>query len=66
MPRSNLLRQRLLTLFLIAMLLLFSPLTPLVERIGHWRGIPMLLIHLYGTWAAIILLAAWITTRRQD
>lgn len=66
MLRATLLRQRLLTLFLGGLLLWFSPLVLQFEAMGHWLGVPILFIYLFMTWAAIILLAAWILTRGRD
>ncbi|MBK1717146.1 hypothetical protein [Thiocystis violacea] len=66
MPRATLLRQRLLTLFLAAMLLLFSPLVLQFEALERWRGIPALLLYLYGVWATVIGLAAWVATRGRE
>jgi hypothetical protein len=66
MPRSTLFRQRLLTLFLIALLLLFSPLAMRPESWEDWLGLPPLLLYLYGVWAGVIALAAWIAIRGRD
>ena len=66
MPRSTLFRQRLLTLFLIALLLLFSPLAMRPESWEDWRGLPPLFLYLYGVWAGVIALAAWIAIRGRD
>jgi hypothetical protein len=66
MPRATLLRQRLLLLFLIGMLLLFSPLVMQFETLGRWLGAPVLLIYLFVTWAALIAIAAWIVSRTRD
>lgn len=66
MPRSTLLRQRLLTLFLVALLLLFSPLVLQFEALGRWLGIPALLIYIFAVWSAVIVLAAWIISRGQS
>ena len=66
MPRATLLRQRLLVLFLAALFALFSPLPGYLGAAPDWRGIPALYLYLFGTWALIIGLAAWICSRGQD
>lgn len=66
MLRATLLRQRLLVLFLGGLLLWFSPLVLQFEAVGRWQGMPVLLIYLFMTWAAIIFLAAWILRRGRD
>lgn len=65
MPRSTLLRQRLLTLFLLALLALYSPLVGQFESFPAWRGIPALYLYLFGVWGAIIA-AAWILSRGRE
>jgi hypothetical protein len=66
MPRSTLFRQRLLALFLAAVLLLFSPLAMQPESWERWLGLPPLFLYLYGVWAGVIALAAWIVIRNRD
>lgn len=66
MLRATLLRQRLLVLFLVAILALFSPLAFQFEGSAAWLGIPRLYLYLYGTWAAVILCAAWILSRGRE
>lgn len=66
MTRATLLRQRLLLLFLVGMLLLFSPLVLQVEQLGRWHGVPVLLLYLFLSWAALIGLAAWIAARTRE
>ncbi|TVQ87990.1 MAG: hypothetical protein EA400_09860 [Chromatiaceae bacterium] len=66
MPRARLLRQRLLTLFLLGLLLLFSPLVLYLEGAGDWLGIPLLYVYLFAVWALIILLAAVIAAWHRD
>ena len=50
----------LVAIFLLGILLLYSPIFTLFERPGAWLGIPPLYIYLFGTWAAIIAATAWI------
>lgn len=66
MPRSTLLRQRLLTLFLLALLALYSPLVARFETVSAWLGIPALYLYLFGVWAAVIAAAAWILSRGRE
>ncbi|SDX85830.1 hypothetical protein SAMN05421644_11631 [Allochromatium warmingii] len=66
MPRSNLFRQRLLVLFLLALLLLFSPLAMRPESAESWFGLPALFVYLYAVWAGVIVLAAWIAFHDRD
>ena len=66
MPRAALQRQRLLALFLAAMMLLFSPLILQFEALGLWLGVPVLLIYVFGVWGLVIALAAWIIGRGTD
>ena len=60
MRRSTLLPQRLMTVFLIGVLLLFSPVVALFERPLRLFGIPALYLYLFGVWAAIIVATALI------
>jgi hypothetical protein len=66
MPRATLTRQRLLTLFLGALLALFSPLVTRIEHAGAWLGIPVLYLYLFGIWGLAIAIAAWIVSRGRD
>lgn len=66
MPRANLLRQRLLVLFLVAMLALFSPVPGRFESAPDWHGVPALYLYLFGVWALIIAGAAWAISRGRD
>ncbi|MEY6433284.1 hypothetical protein ABC977_12815 [Thioalkalicoccus limnaeus] len=66
MPRARLLRQRLLSLFLAALLLLFSPLVLQFQGLGNWFGVPILALYLFGVWGLIIVVAAWIVSRSRD
>lgn len=66
MTRATLLRQRLLTLFLVGLLAWFTPLILRIESLGRWLGVPLLLIYLYLAWAIIVALAAWIVGRERE
>jgi membrane protein implicated in regulation of membrane protease activity len=58
-------RDRLIGLFLLALLLLNPPLLLLFGRGGMLFGLPLLYLYLFGTWLAIIAAVAWISVRRS-
>lgn len=60
MRRTTLTRQRLAALFFAALLLLFSPVVMLFDRPVAPFGTPLLYLYLFGVWALIIGLSAWI------
>lgn len=66
MRRFLLARRRLAALFLVGVLLLFSPLAALVDRQGDWLGVPAPFLYLFGAWTLLIGLAAWIVERRDQ
>jgi len=66
MSRATLLRQRLLALFLAALFAFFSPLAARFGALPGWLGIPALYLYLFGAWALVIALAAWICTRGRE
>lgn len=66
MPRATLFRQRLLVLFLAALLALFSPLVARLEAAPGLLGIPALYLYLFGVWAVVIAIAAWVVSRGRD
>jgi hypothetical protein len=70
MPRASLTRQRLAALFLVALLLLFSPLLLQVQQAlagrEAWLGIPPLYLYLFGVWGLVILLAALVLALGRD
>ncbi len=45
--------------FLVGMLLFFSPLLSLFDRAAEWGGFPVSYLYLFGAWLVLILLAAW-------
>ena len=61
MKRANPLRQRLAALGLLGLPLLMFPLVALPE--GDSGGIPKLFLYLFGVWAVLIALAAWVAER---
>jgi len=60
MRRSTLKRQRLVALFLVGLLLFFSPVVLLFDRPLAPFGIPLLYLFLFGAWASLIVISAWI------
>jgi hypothetical protein len=65
MRRAILTSQRLLAVFLIGMLLLFSPIVSLFDRPLFWLGIPMIYLYLFSVWAILIAAMALIISSSQ-
>jgi len=63
MHRSLLLRQRMIGLFLLGVLLLYSPLLSVFDTNAELLGFPVIYIYLFGTWVALIALIAWLVER---
>jgi hypothetical protein len=53
-------RQRLVAVFLMGMLLLFSPIIALPDRPQLLFGLPVLYLYLFTVWALLIAAMAWI------
>ena len=66
MPNPTLLRQRLAALFLLGLLLWFSPLVLRFEQTGAVFGIPLLYLYLFGVWLMLVVIAALLLSRRLD
>ena len=62
MKRANPIRQRLAALSLLGVPQLTYPLLSLPS--GAWGGIPATYLYLFGVWAGLIALAAWVAERR--
>jgi hypothetical protein len=60
--RANPTLQRLTALGLLGVPLLTYPLLSLPT--GGWAGIPATYLYLFGVWAGLIALAAWVAERR--
>jgi hypothetical protein len=58
--------QRLLALFALGWLLLNPPLLTLWDRGISVFGLPLLPLALFGGWAVLIALAAWVSERGGD
>lgn len=65
MHGSLLTRQRLVGVFLVGVLLLYSPALTLFDRASEWGGIPVSYLYLFGVWSLLVVLAA-ITVERGD
>jgi hypothetical protein len=52
--QSKLMRQRLVAVFLIGMLLLFSPIITLPDRPQLLFGLPILFLYLFAVWGLLI------------
>ncbi len=63
MSNPSQLRQRLAVLFLLGLLLWFSPLLLRLEGAGRLFGIPLLYLYLFGGWALLVAAAAWLICR---
>jgi len=66
MPNPTLRRQRLAALFLVGLLLWFSPLLLRFEHVDDLFGIPMLYLYLFGVWAGLVGMAALMLSRNHD
>jgi len=64
--QSKLLRQRLVVIFLIGVLLLFSPLIALPDRPQLLFGLPLLYLYLFGVWLLLILAMAWVVRGKAN
>jgi len=62
MKRASPTRQRLAALGLLGLPLLTYPLLGLPT--GHWLGLPAGYVYLFGVWAGLIGLAAWVAERK--
>lgn len=60
MHRSLLLRQRMVGLFLLGILLLYSPLLDLFNSDAELLGLPIIYLYLFGSWLLLIALMAWL------
>ena len=63
MKRANPTRQRLAALGLLGAPLLTYPLLSLPS--GEFGGIPATYLYLFGVWAGLIALAAWVAERSK-
>lgn len=66
MRQSKLLRQRLVAVFLIGMLLLFSPLITLPDQPRLVFGLPLMYLYLFAVWILLILAMAWVVRGKSN
>lgn len=66
MSRSGIAGQRLVAVFLLGCVLLNYPILFLFNRSESIFGIPLLYIYIFGTWAFLIGLMAYIIERRRN
>lgn len=52
-------------IFLLGLVLLFSPALTLFDRAEEWAGIPISYLYLFGVWLLLVTLAA-ITVENED
>ncbi len=64
MNKQNAKGQRLAALFLLANLLFNYPLLTLFNRADTVAGIPVLYLYVFGAWALLIALLAFVVERR--
>ncbi len=58
MRHAILTRQRLAGIFLLGLLLLYSPVVTLFDRATEWGGFPISYLYLFGVWLLLVVLAA--------
>lgn len=67
MGRLTLIKQRrLISAFLIGVLLFYSPLITLFDRPIQWFGVPVLYLYLFVGWAGLIAAMAWIVRGDEE
>lgn len=63
MIKATLTGQRLVALFVLGWVMLNYPLLSVFNVHSAWLGIPVLYLYVFGVWAAVIALMAWIAER---
>lgn len=66
MNRTSITGQRLVAIFLLGCVLLNYPILFLFNKAEGWFGIPPLYLYIFGAWALLIALMAWIVERAGD
>ena len=64
MNKPNVKGQQMVALFLLGNLLFNYPLLALFNKPDMLLGIPMLYVYVFGAWAALIALLAYVTEKR--
>ncbi len=63
MIKATLTGQRLVALFLLGWVLVNYPILSVFDVDRVWLGIPAVYLYVFGVWAAMIALMAWIIER---
>jgi len=63
MIKATLTGQRLVALFLLGWVLLNYPILSMFDVERAWLGVPVVYLYVFGLWAAVIALMAWIIER---
>ncbi|HOB46180.1 MAG TPA: hypothetical protein PKM60_08415 [Zoogloea sp.] len=61
--KATLTGQRLVALFLLGWVLVNYPILSVFDVDRVWLGIPAIYLYVFGVWAAVIALMAWIIER---
>lgn len=64
--RDSLSHQRLVAVFLLAVLLFVYPVTTIFDRGTFLFGVPVLYLYLFAAWVAVIAAITWIVERRSS
>ncbi len=63
MIKATLTGQRLVALFALGWVVVNYPVLSVFDTARTWFGIPSLYLYVFGVWAAVIALMAWIIER---
>ncbi|WP_366945251.1 hypothetical protein [Zoogloea sp.] len=63
MIKATLTGQRLVALFLLGWVVVNYPVLSVFDVDHSWFGVPSLYLYVFGVWAAVIALMAWIIER---
>ena len=66
MPFSSLTRQRLAAVFLLGCVLFNYPLLSLFNQPGEILDVPLLYLYIFGAWATLIGLMAYVIEKRRE
>jgi hypothetical protein len=66
MPFSSITRQRLAAVFLLGGVLFNYPLLSLFNKPGEILDVPLLYLYIFGAWATLIGLMAYVIERRRE
>ncbi|MCK6393995.1 MAG: hypothetical protein L6Q67_09900 [Zoogloea sp.] len=61
--KATLTGQRLVALFLLGWVVINYPVLSVFDVDRSWFGVPSLYLYVFGVWAAVIALMAWIIER---